>query len=272
MRFRWSLNSNCTQQRIGNTEAMHRSRWMTLLLAVAVMGTAFWLYTWATRPRPTVGHPEEDVDVAKPAGQPAPEVPVPSVVGDRVAEIAPPPRPSVTYYYPVTVGTKWVYQTRMFDTPDEDRTLVVTAVKGTGVEKVVTVERIGRNGKKSDWEKVRVSDGQVYRLEDQGTEDRVLLVVEPDRFYANPERAIAASSMSGRAQWMSGQWMSGSWRLSLPAGDFTAIKVEVSAGGTLGDLVVHYTEQSWYARDVGLVKRVVGPTEIRLKSFTPGKK
>ena len=84
------------------------------------------------------------------------------------AEPAPPPRQKIAYYYPVTVGAKWVYQTKLFDKTDEDRTLVVTALEGKGVEKIVTVGRIGRDDKVTPWEEVRVGDQSVYRLEDQG--------------------------------------------------------------------------------------------------------
>jgi hypothetical protein len=66
--------------------------------------------------------------------------------------------------------------------------------------------------------------------------------------------------------------MHGPFRVDVPAGRFGTIGVTVSQGGTSSDLLVHYCEQSWYARDVGLVKRTVGPTEFVLKSFTPGKK
>jgi hypothetical protein len=60
-------------------------------------------------------------------------------------------------------------------------------------------------------------------------------------------------------------------RVTVPAGVFTAVLVTATLeGGSALTLELRYAERSWYAPGVGLVKRVMGPTETVLKSFTPG--
>jgi hypothetical protein len=274
----------------GGRATAHPSRWQTagiqlskpaaIWLFVILAVTSAVVFFFANRERPHADFKEAHAPAKNEEKTVRKEV-VPLAANDRTTEVAPPPRPSVVYYYPVTVGTKWVYQTRMFGEPDEERTLVVTAVEGSGIEKIVTVGRIGKDGQVSPWEKVRVNDQRVYRLKDQGVLDaeQQLIVEGPNRFDENTERLfpslradnpqlariIAADRMRIGVQ---------SWPLTslkVPAGTFNAIREVRSGGGQANDLVVRYSEESWYARDVGLIKRTVGPTEIVLKSFTAGK-
>jgi hypothetical protein len=136
-----------------------------LLLAILLAAVTFAGFL-ATRSRP-VDSQESQAVAAKPGGVSHGERTQPAVNPPR-PETAPSPRPIVTYFYPVTVGAKWVYQTRVFDTPDEERTLVVTKVKDLEDQKIVTVERVERDSKRTPWEKVRVGDQELYRMEDEG--------------------------------------------------------------------------------------------------------
>ena len=197
------------------------------------------------------------------------------------AEPAPPPRLKPTYHFPTTVGTKWVYEQRFYGEMPEQWAEVITEVKKEGADRIVSVGRVGNDGKVTPTEVYRVADEKADRLSRDGVKDD-----PPLRLF---ERKLAALNLRpGRlrpqSKWI---WAPQLTSVTVPAGTYQACEPE-SGQEIMKEqplrLVVPLREVSWYAPGIGLVKRAslsrglplggekAPPVlEVVLKSFTPGK-
>jgi hypothetical protein len=164
------------------------------------------------------------------------------------AVAAPVPKAKVNpYYFPTTVGAKWVYET-----PDgKDETAVVAVVEKDGDDFVVSRET--GTGNRSAYTKMVVSaDG--LRQEREFTGGKLGWVLK-----ANVKDGDSWDMPEGGKRTVHGPE-----EVEVPAGKFTALRVEwENSGGKYS---------SWYAPGVGEVKRVMkrGETETvsrALKSF-----
>lgn len=174
----------------------------------------------------------------------APAAPVPAHL--RPAELP--------FYYPTRVGTRWAYQ------EGTERWSVsifrVTEKDGT---KVLSRMGVGR-GCGSPLGKMVVTQGKVTEA---GPDARV------------PSRTLLVLPLRVGATWEAQGWAAtvrGVEKVTVPAGTYDAIRVE-EVSRSPGRVV---TVTSWYARGVGLVKRVRktadGEESVRvLKSFQPGR-
>jgi hypothetical protein len=158
-------------------------------------------------------------------------------------------------YFPTTVGAKWVYQ-------DEggDVTEVVTAVGQAEEATVVTVGRIGPDGKTVPVAKWAVSE-------------RGLFLLEYDGIKRDPPHCYLKLPLQPGVDWdfelTKPVWRGSarkSERIQVPAGEYDAIAVDVSVGKR--PPILSY----WLAAGIGFVKKTNRENTSRiLKSFTPGK-
>ena len=160
------------------------------------------------------------------------------------------------YYYPTTVGAKWVY-----DDNGRDHVLVISKVEDRKAAKVVTVEH--DDGKRRTVDEVmEVSEGGLARLACGGEPFGVPLVMLKGPFRAgttweNKTAGIEGTDTIGAVE-----------TIKVPAGTFEAVRVD--AEYTLANQPMSYT--AWYAPNVGLLKMTEGDKVLwLLKSFTPGK-
>jgi hypothetical protein len=174
--------------------------------------------------------------------------------------------PEPVYYFPTTVGTKWVYQEGI-----RQRTEVVTEVEGKGATKVVFVG-LEEKGKVLPWVNVEVSRRGLFRVWCRGNKDDpphpwLKLPVE-----GGGEWAYDDIGLGGRILGKVRATASGPEEVEVPAGTYRAIRVEMSwpARGGLGDWAPS-TSTRWYAPGVGLVKQTGPSYEEVLKSFAPGR-
>jgi hypothetical protein len=168
---------------------------------------------------------------------------------------APPPR-EVALYFPTKVGSKWVYQRG-----DTAVTEVVTAVEQKDGGKLVSVAR-EEAGKRVPVEKILVSGKGLARVgaggNDLGYELHLLsLPITPGQKWKFGATEVTVVGFE---------------RIEVPAGTFTAVRVE-----KVVPLGLPVTFTYWYAPEVGVVRRMTevgergkGVVEV-LKSFTPGK-
>lgn len=165
------------------------------------------------------------------------------------AAAAPVPKVKGTpFYFPTTVGARWVYETP----GGELETAVVSAVEKDGDDLIVSRE--GADGTRTAYTKMVVSpDG--LRQEREFTGGKLGWVLK-----ANVKAGDSWDTPEGGKRTVHGPEA-----VEVPAGKFTALRVEWEQFG--GKCT------SWYAPGVGEVKRVVkrGETETvtrALKSFT----
>jgi hypothetical protein len=165
-------------------------------------------------------------------------------------------------FFPLTVGSKWVYVEG-----DEEIVDIVTAVerKGPGTTLVtVRSKRTWRDG--ATILKVEVSDKGLFRVECAGSKDNppvcwLRLPADRGSRWSNPWPRSQEEVMTVLASEV----------VIVPAGRFLAVPVEVS-------FPPHFVEferptfTRWYAVGVGLIKQAgTGGGDMVLKSFTPGK-
>ncbi|HEV3438488.1 MAG TPA: hypothetical protein VG122_14085 [Gemmata sp.] len=190
-----------------------------------------------------------------------------------IAAIAavPDPIPSAakktTLYFPVEVGTKWVYQ---WDNEQEIRE--ITAVEDKKGAKIVTVSEIGKDNKLSPCEVISVTEQELVLLSQFGKELKppVCLLKIPCK---------SGDNWKCDSNWFRGRDVTGAnakvceiEELEVPSGKFTAICVEreYALNSTSGG----YKWKEWFAPGIGRVKMIEyfdGPRGAVLKSFTPGK-
>lgn len=176
------------------------------------------------------------------------------------------------YYYPTTVGAKWVYKEGERGWTREWAE-VITAVEEQDDGKVVTVKRVGNDGVEVESLKVAVSGQGVFRLESMGHKDAppicwLKLPTKPGAVweYAWPQGPTERTRTFAPEL------------VEVPAGTYRAIPIEVeiswgpdrppgvSSGlGSSGVRVIR-----WFAPGVGIVKQRGSNYEQVLMSFTPG--
>lgn len=167
-------------------------------------------------------------------------------VAALAAPVPKPPKPD-PFYFPTTVGAKWVYETA----GGELESAVVSAVENDGDDLVVCRE--GVDGTRTAYSKMVVS-AEGLRQERELTGGKLGWVLKTDL------KAGESWDMPEGGK----RTVRGPEEVEVPAGKFTALRVEWEQRGG------KYT--SWYARGVGEVKRVEkrGDTETvyrALKSF-----
>ena len=180
------------------------------------------------------------------------------VVFAALAPAAPVPKhllkpPEPVYYYPTTVGAKWVY--------DGDHVRVVAKVEDRKGAKVVSVEAEAE-GKRAADETMEVSETGLTRLACGGAPFDVPLVmlIGPIRVGTTWEIKTAGAQGTGRIGAVE--------TVKVPAGSFEAVRVDIEQPHA--DRV--RTIRAWYAPDIGLLKMTDDDKEIwLLKSFTSGK-
>jgi hypothetical protein len=179
----------------------------------------------------------------------------------------PPPKepPASGLYLPTAVGTRWVYQPERGD----PWTWTVTGVEWKDGAALVSVGAVVGG---------RARPGHVEAASARGitqlTAGEVPLDPPPELlrlpYRAGDEWAvtatIGAAKISGRAK------AAGVERVKVPAGEFTALRVDVEF--TLDGKPAGWT-RTWYAAGVGMIQqefRTGGDAKvIKLKEFTPGK-
>ncbi|QEG29293.1 hypothetical protein GobsT_40880 [Gemmata obscuriglobus] len=162
-------------------------------------------------------------------------------------------------FWPTAVGTKWVY-----DVEGKEERYVISKVRDDPEGQLVSVDQVV-GGKNVPYEEVLVSATRLTRVGWSGKECE------------KPELLLRAPVEKG--DYWSPNYTSSKPRrevvevkgVEVQAGVFQAVRIECSfRGGMLGPPPIYH---EWYARGVGLVKRVSGNGEVKvLKSFTPGKK
>jgi hypothetical protein len=155
-------------------------------------------------------------------------------------------------YFPTTVGTKWVYQSR-----DQEWTQVVTAVEEKDGVFVVTYDTLAADGTTEAQYQRAVSEYGISLVAGKQVEfvPKQLCLKLPYKeleTWKDEDLEVIYKSLKSE-------------RVKVPAGVFDAIPVEMET--TTGHRVLG--ETSWYAPGVGVVKRSRG--DVVLKSFTPGK-
>jgi hypothetical protein len=183
------------------------------------------------------------------------------VVGICAGAPVPPHARNPVLYFPTTVGSKSVYQQG-----DEEVVETVTAVERTKEGFIVNTERSAGDGTPLGSERVRVSEGGVFRIA-MGKHEFApplcalklpLKTGEPWAWETN----LLGADVKGKCAAFPEE------KVEVPAGTFAAIRVEwnkPAAGGA--------PESTWwFAPGIGLIKRSYGkcPAEV-LKSFAPGR-
>ena len=161
------------------------------------------------------------------------------------------------YYYPTTVGAKWVY-----DEPGGDRVLVVSEVKDRKGAKVVTVVEENVNGPFVR-EVIAVSEVGLARLSmGSATFDAPQAMLQSP-FRVGTTWQVKAPAVDGA------KTIAAVERIKIPAGTFEAVRVDANTSfGGAAPLIY----STWYAPGVGLLKITEGnKVHLLLKSFTPGK-
>lgn len=175
-------------------------------------------------------------------------------------DVAPPPRPVV--FFPLTTGSRWVYQT-----PIGERVEVVTDVVVESNVTHVTVERVGGGGRRFDSQVVAVSQSGLTAIESLGTQltphQRLLSV--PAKSGDSWETMAGLPQLPDELKETRTAYLEDT--VVVPAGRYRTIRVEAERKlDGLSSKNVY-----WYAPSVGLVKKLEGGTVTVLKSFTSGK-
>lgn len=167
-------------------------------------------------------------------------------------------KPSV-YYFPTTVGTKWVYQTL---TPfDSTETMVVTKVEAKGEVRIVSSAVVTDDELRPQWDTEVSPKGLVVLHRVTGDDSRLCLLKLPlDAHkkweYEDPLRRGVVEVVT-----------SGPEKVTVPAGTFRAVRVV----RTFTESIHGLQTTSWFAPGVGEIKRSSRNFSRVLKSFTPGK-
>ena len=186
---------------------------------------------------------------------------VPTVVA-ALAPAAPVPKHLMreqgpAYYYPTTVGAKWVYE----DTAGGDYVVVVTKVEDRKGTKVVTAER--ETGEQRVPEEVmEVSATGFVRTHCwDGALDPPLPILNVP-FKVGDSWAFRFDGGGGT------KTIGAIETIKVPAGTFEAVRVDTDFTRANQRRLTHW----WYAPGVGLVKMTEDDRIVwLLKSFTPGK-
>jgi hypothetical protein len=190
------------------------------------------------------------------------------LVGTRVGEVPAQdaaPAPAPPYYFPVQLGTRWVYLWKHEGRKDEEAVEVVMAVEsGNAGAKVVTVGRAHEDGKNWPTEKFEVSPrGLMWKENLVGYGG----YPEPPHFQVKlPHRDGQTWAIDPAARNGTRLRARGPERVKVPAGAYDCIRVEYLQNHPTPTP----TPTRWYARGVGMVKLECGDLQVVLKSFTPG--
>ena len=177
----------------------------------------------------------------------------------------PPEADRPRYFFPTTVGTKWVY---FHEGPRVEITDVVTKVTKKDGTTTVTVARYFEGVEDEDKEEVLVSDKGVFLATWYSCrcDPPICWLKTPFKvgqawtFRTELVTQVMPSDRSGTMK------VTAVEKVEVPAGVFEAVRVEAK-GTDLGP----WTETRWYAPGVGVVKRITrAKDEVVLKSFTPG--
>ena len=169
-------------------------------------------------------------------------------------EVASPPRQKPIWCFPTTVGTRWVYEERLYGDFPQEWTEVVTQATEEDEARIVSVGRLETDGSITPTEVFRVTEDSLYRIRHNDVED------DPPLCLIRGQNARIPVYRPFRLD------------------EATPVREQ-----PLGlDLALPLTEQSWYTPGIGLVKRTSHPRdrlfdksppmlETVLKSFTPAK-
>jgi hypothetical protein len=171
------------------------------------------------------------------------------------------------YYYPTTVGAKWVYECRVQDVDFEEagevtrveredgRLLVTVGNKRTGNDPAEVVEV---SNKGLVWQQVGQAGSNYSRLPILKLPAKAGNAWEQEP--GGPTRSITHYTIAAEAD-----------EVEVPAGKFVAVRVDTTQSPGKDGAIISY----WYARGVGVVKWArtdIGSIHFGvLKSFEPGK-
>jgi hypothetical protein len=167
-------------------------------------------------------------------------------------------------YFPITVGTRWVYEEQPKAGKTKQRIEVITAVEEKDGAKIVSVRRED-DGTEAKLRRIVVSNKGLFVLEDGGSR-------------ADPPMCILKLPAAAGTKWASNSALPDvtikgtgtvfrSEQIKVPAGTYTAVRVELAV--TVLNQKSHVTV--WIAPGIGIVKMVFADETVVLKSFTPGK-
>ena len=188
-----------------------------------------------------------------------------------LAPAAPVPKhlvPEEPLYHPVKKGTRWVYTDN-----DIERVYEIADVKpAKHGGSIVTVEAVRDTGRVLE-EKLEVSPRGLVRLEHLGAPSAspVCLLrcpLETDKGWPfRTDRAVP------NGPYVQGTMTAaGTEDVTVPAGKYSAVRVELRAKIILDDKPAHDLNiTTWYAPDVGIIKQTSPGWKKELKSFTLGK-
>jgi hypothetical protein len=164
--------------------------------------------------------------------------------------------PSMTVaYFPMRIGTKLVY-----DEGRSERTLVVASVRKGPTGRVISLDLVLPGGRTVPDRKVIVSEAGLFLAEIFGQP------IDP------PSHELKLPVKTGEKWLTGGGWEAvivGKERIEVPAGRYTALRVEWSKPGSLGGKP---RVTFWYAPGIGEIKSAAGERVLRvLKSYTPPK-
>ncbi|QEL17593.1 hypothetical protein [Limnoglobus roseus] len=196
------------------------------------------------------------------------------VVLTPLAVAAPPPKAAdekAGLYYPTTVGTKWVLETKAGDATTESTVTVTGVVEKDGVFRVTTETvraTAAAAGPRATAVTHEVSAAGLATVARAGAELKI-----PQPLLKLPAKkgdtwGVGNGPAAGGMTYTVGEPV----EVEVPAGKFKAIPVERTESGAAGG--TPFTSTLWYAPGVGLVKSVVKLRDQErttvLKSFTLG--
>jgi len=171
-----------------------------------------------------------------------------------------------TYYYPIKVGTKWVY-----DCQGDDIILVVTEVKDIKGGKQVTVERRDL-AETIAQEVMEVSGSGLVQVAGPGGESDPPAVILRVPFRAGDKWKFKWEESRVRAGNEGTHTVVGVEKVKVPAGTFEAVRVDTDVTSVTRGEATRGKVSNWYAPNIGMVKRENdGTATWVLKSFTPPK-
>jgi hypothetical protein len=166
--------------------------------------------------------------------------------------------------YPLTQGTKWVY-----DVGGREFVEVVTGVQKKEAETVLDIGSVGDDGKVRPMVTLVLSEKGVLRTKAVGEPLATPQLVLGLPAKAGDKWTIHVPARSGVKERTGTFTVRGVENVEVPAGKFPAVKVEAAWSGPE---LKSWTSTYWYAPGTGLVKADNGNGGAQvLKSFTPGK-
>jgi hypothetical protein len=172
------------------------------------------------------------------------------------------------YYYPTTVGAKWV-----FHGGGQDFTLVVSKVEDVKGAKVVSVELVDGE-RRRPYESVEVSEsGLVRTVTFHGKPDPPDVVLKAPFNTGTSWPFDHPGGSEDRPRIKGTYEIAGVEKIKVLAGTFEAVRVDTNFPAVPGGKIERSKVSAWYAPNVGLVKLTGtdGKDIWQLKSFTPGK-